>query len=481
MQSDVHTAAAPQRTHILTVALGLGSFGLGLVLSIVTGAGFFDIALQVFGLYTLLTWWFKTYELHPEELIVRDGVLQRRTRVVPYRRVQQIDVRRSLLMQVFGLAELRIETAGSREGTVNLALLDVRVADGLREHVLRRRAASHSSGTSGSVAEAGASAAAATAVAYPLLEIGGGQLVLAAVTATTPIVLLAIAGAIALPSIALAVAVDPVWISLAIGMLVFGAIAALVTLVAYVLNYAGYRLDVAGDELQLSYGLLEKQHVHVPRARVQHVVIVDNPVQRALGLVSMHVRSAASVTSAGGISGRVDIPIVRRDALPLLLPHVLGDVTASTPSLTPRPPAARRRGIVRRVAVLVVPATVALVVSPPIGVLAIAVAAGAGYLWGRAAHALAGYAAAPPVAAFAAGVFRHELHLVPVRRVQSARTRQSPFQRRSKLGTILLDIAGTRTAPSLYDGDETIARDIRRRVPLATAPSTNVPGDPVAG
>jgi putative membrane protein len=477
MQSDVQTGAAPQRTHVLTVALGLGSFGLGLTLSIATGAGFLDIALQVFGLYTLLTWWFKTYELQADELIVRDGVLQRRTRVVPYRRVQQIDVRRSLLMQAFGLAELRIETAGSREGTVNLALLDVRVADGLREQMLRRRAAYQASGSPDHL-EAAASTSAAPAVAYPLLELSGGQLVLAAATSTTPLVLAAIAGAIALPSIALAIAVDPVWISLAIGMLVFSAIAALVTLVAYVLNYAGYRLTVAGDELQLSYGLLEKQHVHVPRARVQHVVIVDNPLQRALGLVSMHVRSAASVTSAGGISGRVDIPMVRGQALPGLLPHVLGDVAASTPPLSPRPAAARRRGIVRRVAVLVVPATVALVVSPPIGALAIALAAGGGYLWGRTAHVLAGYASAPPVAAFAAGVFRHEVHLVPIRRVQSARTRQSPFQRRSKLSTIELDIAGTRTAPSLYDADEAIARDIRRRVPLATAPSKNLPGDP---
>jgi putative membrane protein len=236
----------------------------------------------------------------------------------------------------------------------------------------------------------------------------------------------------------------------------------------YVINYMGYRLALAGDELRLSYGLLEQQHVHVPRSRLQRVTIVDNPVQRALGIASMHLRSAASATS-GRVSGRVDIPVVRRDALPALLPYVLGDVAASNPPLTRRPAAAKRRGIIRRVAVLIVPAAVALVASPAAGVVALVVAVVAGYFWGRAAHTRAGFAEAPPVIAFGAGVFQHETHLVPAARVQSARTRQSPFQRRSGLSTILLDVAGTRSAPSLYDVDAALARDIRRRLPLATA------------
>src|SRR5688572_7872482 len=132
MQSDIGVGAQPQRTHVLTVALGLGSFGLGLALSVATGAGLIDLALQVFGLYTVLSWWFKTYEVRDEELVVREGVLNRRTHVVPYRRVQQIDMRRSLVMQLFNLAQLRIETAGSTAGTVNLSLLDVRGAEALR-------------------------------------------------------------------------------------------------------------------------------------------------------------------------------------------------------------------------------------------------------------------------------------------------------------------------------------------------------------
>jgi putative membrane protein len=220
---------------------------------------------------------------------------------------------------------------------------------------------------------------------------------------------------------------------------------------------------------------LEKQHVHIPRPRIQHVTILDNPLQRALGLASMRVRSAASAQRSGNVSGQVDVPIIRRIELSTLLPRLLGDESVSLPTLTARPAAARRRGIVRRIALLAVPALAALVASPPVGAVALAAAVGAGFLWGRAAHRLAGFSAVGPFTVFTAGVFRHETHLVPVARVQSARTDQSPFQRRSRLSTISCDIAGTRFAPSLYDVDEVVARDLRRSIPLATAANATPP------
>ena len=119
MQSDVAFATGPRRTHPATVALGVFWLGVGALLAL-AGGGLFDLALQALGVFTIVGWWFRTYEVKPDELVVRDGVLNRKTHIVPYRRVQQIDVRRSLIMQLFGLAELRIETAGSQAGKVLL-------------------------------------------------------------------------------------------------------------------------------------------------------------------------------------------------------------------------------------------------------------------------------------------------------------------------------------------------------------------------
>ena len=460
MQSDVAFATGPRRTHPATVALGLFWLAMGLLLAAL-GGGLLELALQAFGVFTIAGWWFRTYEVKPDELVVRDGLLNRKTHIVPYRRVQQIDVRRSLIMQVFGLAELRIETAGSDAGKVLLRVLDLRTAEALRAHMLARR---------GGVPVDPAMPGSTMHTGRSLVTIGGGRLALAAITSTELVFVFALAGALVLPSAALALTVDPLFMWITLGTMAFGLLTVLLALAVTTLNYAGYQLNVAGDELQLTRGLLDKQHVHVPRARVQHVTITDNPLRRALGLVSVHVRSAANVNAVDGVSGRVDIPILDRAELVHLLPHLMGDLAATVPVLEPRPPAAKQRGIVRRTALVLIPAFVALVVHPPLGLVAVVLAIAVGFWWGRAAHARAGYAVTGPLVTFAAGVLRHEIHFVPVRRVQSARTWRSPFQRRRALSTIEVDIAGSRIAPSLYDCDDNVARGIRQTLPRASRP-----------
>jgi putative membrane protein len=463
MQSEVELATRPRRTHPATVALGVFWLGVGALLAL-AGGGLFDLALQAFGVFTIAGWWFRTYEVKPDELVVRDGVLNRKTHIVPYRRVQQIDVRRSLIMQLFGLAELRIETAGSQAGKVLLRVLAVRTAEELRAHMLARR---------GGMPVDPAMPGATIATGRSLVAIGGGRLALAAMTSTELVLVFVLAAALVLPSAALAIAVDPLFAWVTLGIMAIGLLMVVVAVIATTLNYGGYQLDVAGDELQLTRGVLDKQHVHVPRARVQHVTITDNPLRRALGLVSVHVRSAANVNAADGVSGRVDIPILDRAELVHLLPHLMGDLTATVPVLEPRPDAAKQRGIVRRTALLLVPALVTLVAFPPAGVVAVVFALAAGLWWGRVAHARAGYAVTGPLITFAAGVLRHEIHFVPVRRVQSARTWQSPFQRVRALSTIGVDIAGSRFAPSLYDCDEAVARGIRQTLPRASRTHSN--------
>ena len=69
------------------------------------------------------------------------------------------------------------------------------------------------------------------------------------------------------------------------------------------------------------------------------------------------------------------------------------------------------------------------------------------------------------------GVLHHRLDLVPVDRVQSGRTTQSIFQRRVGLATVLLDVAGTRQAPDLWDLDLDTAAALRRDVPRVRAPA----------
>lgn len=54
-----------------------------------------------------------TIELASKDIIIREGVITRRTTVIPYGRIQDIRTERTLIERMLGLATLEIETAGS--------------------------------------------------------------------------------------------------------------------------------------------------------------------------------------------------------------------------------------------------------------------------------------------------------------------------------------------------------------------------------
>lgn len=55
-----------------------------------------------------------TYVCAENEFVIRQGVITRHTTVIPYHRIQNINTNRTLIDRLFGLANLEIETAGSR-------------------------------------------------------------------------------------------------------------------------------------------------------------------------------------------------------------------------------------------------------------------------------------------------------------------------------------------------------------------------------
>ena len=470
-----------RRTHPLTVVLGLGGVAIGAVLGLFLGADLVGFLVGLGGALRFVVWFFRTYELRADDMVISAGVLTRREQVVPYQRVQQIDFHRGLVAQLFGLTELRIDTAGSKQGRVQLAYLDHAVAESIREWVLARRAALTSSDT-------GPADRVRPDQGLPVREaqfsLSARQLLLAGATSTAPVAACALL-CVGTPVVApLVLTGGDTAIAALIGVGITGGLVAIVTLlsaVGYLLTYANFRVSVVGEDAQLEYGLLQVQHLTVPRARVQHVSITDNPLRRALGLIALTMHSAASPGAQHATRFTIVAwPRARLDeALAFALPpptRELPEVRTSAvspdaawagrwwlPELVSRPRAARRRAVVRRSLLLAVPAAVVAVVWFPIGVASL-LAAGLGVPWGRLAHRRAGHAVADRIVVLAAGVVARRVQIIPVARVQSSRTRRSPFQRRSDLASLSLDVAGG--APGLYDMDATTAARLRSTVPL---------------
>ncbi|MDK7905510.1 PH domain-containing protein [Winkia sp. UMB0889B] len=113
-----------------------GKFSVGLVILIVSGA---VVALILALLcFTYLQWRNTFYAVTDEAVHFRHGVIFKAHRRAPLDRVQSVDISRSLLSRVLGLAEIRVESAGGPGSSVKIQYLSVGKAEDVRREILHR-------------------------------------------------------------------------------------------------------------------------------------------------------------------------------------------------------------------------------------------------------------------------------------------------------------------------------------------------------
>ena len=75
------------------------------------------------------------FRMEEDELAIASGLLVRSHAIVPFGRVQHIDVLRGPLQRYFGLAALVLHTAGTRSAAVLLPGLEAEEAERMRDHI----------------------------------------------------------------------------------------------------------------------------------------------------------------------------------------------------------------------------------------------------------------------------------------------------------------------------------------------------------
>ena len=208
-----------------------------------------------------------------------------------------------------------------------------------------------------------------------------------------------------------------------------GTTAAIVSVYTLVRSWE-FTLVAVGDDLHVGFGLLDRRQHTIPRHRLQHVTVVDNPLRRALGIASVHLHSGATPGARDGQSSRIEIPVIRMAHLNDLLTRAMADERWAIPVLAQRPTSARRRAIVRRTIPCATLAAIGAVLWWPMGAALLPVAL-LGIPWGLLAHARAGWSVDGPILAFSSGALVHHTELIPRERVQSSRTTASLLDRKS--------------------------------------------------
>jgi putative membrane protein len=348
-------------------------------------------------------WWRFTYTLSPQGIRVLSGLFERQDRLMPYERIQSVDLREGLLERFFGVAQVRIESAaGGGDADIVLGAVSRAQAAELRDVLLFRRATTGDVSSDGVPVEVSATPAAAP-LAEPILTVSTRQLLVAGATSSRVGPALAIlAGAFQfaddiLPEHwweRLAESAPAPSVSFVVGLVVAATIIAwILATISTILTFGDFELRREGDRLLISHGLLERRRSTIPIARIQAVTISEGWLRQPFGLASVRVESAGyGKTSA---ESGVLAPIIRRADLPGLLARACPTYALEQipPPLHPLPRRAERRYILANVwtvLAIVVLATVLAILLP-----------WSGWWWGLAAFGLL-----PPAAVYGLLQFR---------------------------------------------------------------------------
>ena len=424
-----------------------------------------------------------SYRLEDEELVIRDGILTRKVRSVPYARIQNVDLVQNLFHRLLKVAVVRLETASGGKPEAVIHVLTLPAVDELKSHILRGKSDPRSQGRSvtGSVTAGSELSPSPEALDRPdngeqLLSIPPGRLALLGLLSNRGMLVVAAAAGLAqqagffddptrylpdsaqLPQLESTfqtlrhVTWNPLWVlaalaTVALTLLLFtrllSALWVLVTLY-------GFKLQRDGNDLRTEYGLLTKVTATVPRKRIQLLSIKESFLQTRWGLASVQIETAGGGAEESGqgpgaarlwlapIMDRPELVELIRQAMPQI--HLrIGDL----PELDWQPlaPRARLRLMRRGLALVVIIAAISVLTFGPWGLLSALLIPLVGWHAHRYTQRTA-WAVTDHAVLFRSGAWGLRTSMVPFAKIQGLRIVQSPFDRRNRMASVRVDTAG---------------------------------------
>ncbi|EMA39997.1 PH domain-containing protein [Halococcus hamelinensis] len=428
------------------------------------------------------------YTLTDDSLDIDSGVLSRRERSIPIRRIQNVDITRDPFARLAGLAAVAFETAGGGDDAEGeIRYVTTTEAERLRNEIQRLKRANDG----GESDEASTSADVSRAETVEDTDEGREELFvlstrdLLAASALSldlrpllPVALLVFEGTRYLPSgVASAVVGSP-----RLGVVLTAVGSFLASAAVTFARFYGFRLWRSGDELRYERGLVSRYTGSIPFEKIQHLVVSESLLLRRFGYAALDVETAGYGSQSAATRGSESVvPFAERGAV-LALARSIEGFGFDTPAFS-RPPKRARRRYAGRYAIAVVAMTTGLFVAnrlfefdplrwwfAPLALLVV-VPFAAHYTW---LHR--GVATDEGFVLTRNGFWRRTTEVVPYYRVQTVNEDHTIFQRRWNLATVVVDTAGTgslgREGARAVDFDrheadalrETVRRRLRRSV-----------------
>jgi len=150
MSSEPELDGAERRLHplsfLFTLLGQLRQFALPLLVVLFTGRrnalDWSDIAglvgVGVLAFVSIAQYFTYRYRLEADGVVIRSGVFQRSLRHIPFGRIQNVSLHQNLLHRLFGVAEVRLESAGAAKPEGQMRVLRLADAQALEQQIRRR-------------------------------------------------------------------------------------------------------------------------------------------------------------------------------------------------------------------------------------------------------------------------------------------------------------------------------------------------------
>ncbi|MFC7045937.1 PH domain-containing protein [Halobacteriaceae archaeon GCM10025711] len=410
------------------------------------------------------------YELTADSLDIASGVVSRRNREIPLRRIQNVDIRRNVLQRALGIAVVNLETAGGGETEASLRFVGYDEAKRLQREVQRRKRGERAGEETGEPVEA-------TDVEV-LFELSQDELLVLSGLSLDPRILSVLVfagpvlGSFVPTEFVSSLAGFTLLLVLVAGVLLVGVAVWLTGAAVTFARYYGFRLTRHEDELRYERGLLQRYDGSIPLDKIQAVTLQENVLKRYFGYATLAIETAGyggGQTPSGGSEAAV--PLANRGRV-LELARSIEEFDVDVPVIE-RPPKRARRRYAMRYALALGALTVALygvdaftglvgLWFTPLSLVVLAPVA-AHLKWRHR-----GYALADEHVVTRNGFWSRSTKVVPFYRVQTVIQRETIFQRRWGLASVVVDTAGslslTRRQAAAVDFDANDAERLRETV-----------------
>jgi putative membrane protein len=400
------------------------------------------------------------YRIGARELYVRSGIFSRTERHVPYARIQNIVQKRNLLHRLFGVTELRLESAGGSEPEAVMSVITLEAAAEL-ERVLRH-----------SGAESGPEDSPLDATTPAWLELGSADLIRLGLLNDRGWVAIGAMAAVfwqfaddgwnpgrqfyrfgseLFGSVSHAVANWSLGIVAGIALvIVLWLLIKLLSMLMTVLSFHGFRLSGNAERLSTEAGLLTRHVASARRDKIQRLIIGESLLARWMGRRWLSCEVAAGTQAEANAEQQAMrlrwlAPIATESQIHAIADRVVPGLDFAQLQWQPLHPQAWRRLFKLTAFWWLLFATVPSLLLfgswawiPAAGVIILA------WCYARGWARFAAYACDDQFIAFRAGWLHRRWTVAPISKAQTVAISHTPFDRQRGMHTVSVDTAGAR-------------------------------------